>query len=326
MPPPLPSPALTRKTRSKTYDLHLVTTPTTPTRPWAVDFLLLGAIWGASFLFMRMAVVDFGPLATAFLRVAIAAVFLAPLLLLRGLLPQLKANAGRVLLVGVFNSGIPFACFSFALLSITTGLSSILNATVPLFGALVAWVWLKDRPTGSRVLGLAVGFAGVAALAWDKATFKPDAVSGIAPGWAVLACLLATFCYALSASFARRYLTGVPPLVTATGSQIGATLGLALPAAWLWPAKTPGLVAWAALVALGVLCTGVAYVLYFRLIEHAGPSKALAVTFLVPVFAVLYGTVLLGEALTGWMLICGAVIVLGTALSTGLLKWPTKHP
>lgn len=275
---------------------------------------------------MRMAVVDFGPLATAFLRVAIATLFLAPLLMLRGLLPQLKAHAGRVLFVGVLNSAIPFACFSFALLSITTGLSAILNATVPLFGALVAWVWLKDRPTGTRVLGLALGFAGVALLAWNKASFKPDAISGIAPIWAVLACLLATLCYALAASFTRRYLTGVPPLVTATGSQIGATLGLALPALWLWPAKAPGLPAWAALVALGVVCTGVAYVLYFRLIEHAGPAKALAVTFLVPVFAVLYGTLLLGEALTGWMLGCGAVIVLGTALSTGLIKLPTKRP
>ena len=316
VPPPCPA----SQGEGARYLPHHVTTPTTP-RPWVTDFVLLGAIWGSSFLFMRMAVVDFGPLATAFVRVAIAAAFLLPMLLLRGLLPQLKAHAGRVFLVGVLNSGIPFACFSFALLSITTGLSAILNATVPLFGALVAWVWLKDRPTGSRVLGLALGFAGVAMLAWDKATFKPDAVSGIAPGWAVLACLLATFCYALSASFTRRFLTGVPPLVTATGSQIGASLGLALPAIWLWPTKTPGLPAWAALVALGVVCTGVAYVLYFRLIEHAGPAKALAVTFLVPVFAVLYGTVLLGEALTGWMLGCGAVIVLGTALSAGLLKW-----
>jgi drug/metabolite transporter (DMT)-like permease len=293
--------------------------PAASARTWITDFVLLAAIWGASFLFMRLGALEFGALPTAALRVAIGALFLLPLLLLRGLGPQLARHWKPVLLVGVLNSGIPFACYSYALLSITTGLSAILNATVPLFGAIVAWLWLKDRPNGSRVLGLVVGFAGVALLAWDKASFKPDA-SGAAPGWAVLACLLATLCYGISASFAKRYLGGLPPLVTATGSQVGATLGLALPALWLWPARMPSMQAWLALLAVGVLCTGVAYILYFRLIEQAGPARALAVTFVVPVFAVIYGVLLLGEAVTPWMVLCGAVIVAGTALSTGLLS------
>jgi drug/metabolite transporter (DMT)-like permease len=281
--------------------------------------VLLAAIWGSSFLFMRISTVEFGPLPTAAVRVAIAAAFLLPLVLLRGLGATLLKNWRHVFLIGMFNSGIPFACFSFALLSITTGLSAILNATVPMFGALVAWLWLKDKPNHSRLLGLVVGFAGVAMLAWDKATFKPD-VSGVAPGWAVLACLLACICYALSASYTKRYLKGLPPLVTAAGSQIGATVGLALPALWLWPAKMPGSSAWLALLVVGVLCTGIAYILYFRLIETAGPARALAVTFVVPVFAVLYGALFLGEAVTLWMLVCAVVIVCGTALSTGLLK------
>ncbi len=286
---------------------------------WAIDFVLLAAIWGSSFLFMRISTVEFGPLPTAAVRVAIAAAFLLPLVLLRGLGATLLKNWRHVFLIGMFNSGIPFACFSFALLSITTGLSAILNATVPMFGALVAWLWLKDKPNHSRLLGLVVGFAGVAMLAWDKATFKPDA-SGVAPGWAVLACLLACICYALSASYTKRYLKGLPPLVTAAGSQIGATVGLTLPAVWLWPAKMPGSSAWLALLVVGVLCTGIAYILYFRLIETAGPARALAVTFVVPVFAVLYGALFLGEAVTLWMLVCAVVIVCGTALSTGLLK------
>ncbi len=293
--------------------------PAASARTWITDFVLLAAIWGASFLFMRLGALEFGALPTAALRVGIGALFLLPLLLLRGLGPQLARHWKPVLLVGVLNSGIPFACYAYALLSITTGLSAILNATVPLFGAIVAWLWLKDRPNGSRVLGLVVGFAGVALLAWDKASFKPDA-SGAAPGWAVLACLLATLCYGISASFAKRYLGGLPPLVTATGSQVGATLGLALPALWLWPARMPSMQAWLALLAVGVLCTGVAYILYFRLIEQAGPARALAVTFVVPVFAVIYGVLLLGEAVTPWMVLCGAVIVAGTALSTGLLS------
>ena len=293
------------------------------TRGSLIDFILLAAIWGASFLFMRLGAVEFGALPTAAVRVAVASLFLLPLLWLRGLGPQLRQHWKPVFLIGVLNSGIPFACYSFALLSITTGMSAILNATVPLFGALVAWLWLKDRPTSSRLLGLAIGFAGVALLAWDKASFRADA-SGVAPGWAVLACLLATLCYGLAASATKRYLSGLPPLVTATGSQIGATLGLALPALWFWPAQMPGLQAWLSLLVVGVVCTGIAYVLYFRLIEQAGPARALAVTFVVPVFAVFYGVLFLGESVTGWMLLCGLVIVCGTALSTGLLKLPGR--
>ena len=286
---------------------------------WVGDFLMLAAIWGSSFMFMRMATVEFGAIPTAAVRVGIAALFLLPIVWLRGLLPVLGKHWKRIFFIGLLNSGIPFACFSFALLSITTGLSAILNATVPMFGALIAWAWLKDKPTPSRVLGLLIGFAGVALLAWDKATFKPDA-SGVAPAWAILACLLACICYGISASYTKRYLSGLPPLVTAAGSQIGATLGLALPALWLWPARLPGTSAWLALLAVGVVCTGVAYILFFRLIENAGPPRALAVTFVVPVFAVLYGGLFLGESVTPWMLGCAAVIVCGTALATGLIK------
>lgn len=289
-----------------------------------IDFILLAAIWGASFLFMRVAVVDFGALPTAAMRVAVAAAFLLPLVWWRGLLPVLRQNWKAIFAIGVLNSGIPFALYCFALLSITTGLSAILNATVPLFGALIAWFWLKDRPTPSRILGLAIGFAGVALLAWDKASFKPDA-NGIAPAWAVLACLGACVCYGIAASATKRHLGGLPSLVTAAGSQIGATLALALPALWLAPPKMPGTQAWLAVAAVGILCTGVAYVLYFKLIEQAGPARALAVTFVVPVFALIYGALFLGEGVTGWMLLCASVIVLGTALSTGLLKLPAAR-
>ena len=292
-------------------------------KSWLTDLVLLAAIWGSSFLFMRIGAVEFGALPTAAVRVTIAALFLLPLVWLRGLLPELKKHWRKVFFVGVLNSGIPFACFAFALLSITTGLSSILNATVPMFGALVAWLWLKDKPNASRVLGLVIGFAGVAMLAWRAtgpgASFKATADGGT-PGLAVLACLLACVCYGISASYTKRYLTGMPPLVTAAGSQIGASLGLALPAIWFWPAQMPGTNAWLALLAVGVLCTGVAYIIFFRLIENAGPPRALTVTFLVPVFAVLYGVLLLGEQVTPWMLLCAAVIVCGTALSTGLIR------
>ncbi len=290
-----------------------------PAKPWFAEFVALAAIWGSSFLFMRLGTVEFGPVATAGLRVAIAALFLLPVLLWRGLGPQLARHWKKTFFVGILNSAIPFACFSYALLSISTGLSAILNATVPLFGAAVAWVWLKDRPHGLRILGLIIGFAGVAMLAWDKASFKPDA-SGLATGWAVLAVLLACLCYGIAASYTKRYLTGLPALVTATGSQLGASLGLVLPTLWLWPLRLPSATAWLALLALGVMCTGIAYILYFRMIENLGPARALTVTFVIPVFAVLYGVVLLGETVSLWMVLCAIIIVAGTALSAGVLR------
>lgn len=281
--------------------------------------MLLGAIWGASFLFTRLGAAEFGALPTAGLRVGIAALFLLPLLLLRGQRQTLSKHWKKIFLLGMLNSGIPFALYAYALLSISTGLSSLLNATVPLFGALVAWLWLKDRPHGMKILGLLIGFVGVAMLAWGKASFKPNA-AGLTTGWAVLACLGACLCYGISASFTKRYLGGVPSLVIASGSQLGATIGLALPTLWLWPSQTPSTTAWLALLAVGVLCTGVAYVLFFRLIDKVGAAGSLTVTFLIPVFAVFYGVVFLGESVTAWMLLCGAVILLGTALSMGLLK------
>jgi drug/metabolite transporter (DMT)-like permease len=288
-------------------------------RAWIVDFVLLAAIWGSSFLFMRLAVVEFGALPTAFVRVAVATAFLLPIVVWQGQGAVLRARWHTIGVVGLLNSALPFVLFAFALQTITTGLSSILNATVPLFGALVAWAWLRDRPGVSRSLGLVVGFAGIVMLAWDKASFQPGS-DGPASGWALLACLAATLCYAIAASATKKYLSGLPALVTAAGSQLGATLGLLGPALWSWPAATPGARAWLALLAVGVLCTGVAYILYFRLIEETGPARALTVTFVLPVFAVLYGVLFLDESVTPWMLLCAAVIVGGTALSAGLLK------
>jgi drug/metabolite transporter (DMT)-like permease len=293
-------------------------------KPWLRDFICLAAIWGASFLFTLLGAREFGALPTAGLRVLVAALFLLPLLALKGHLPGLRQHWKLTFFVGLLNSAIPFACFAYAILSITTGLSSILNATVPMFGALVAWLWLKDRPNGLRILGLGIGFFGVLMLAAGKASFKPNA-SGASSGLAIIACLFACLFYGIAASFTKRFLTGIPPLVTATGSQCGAALGLALPMLWLWPAQTPGINAWLAVLVLGVLCTGIAYVLYFRLIANAGPARALTVTFMIPVFAVIYGVVFLNEAVTVWMVVCGVIIVCGTSLASGLVKRPMER-
>lgn len=282
------------------------------------EFLLLAALWGSSFLFMRLGAAEFGVWATAGVRVVVASLFLWPLLCWRGRWPDLRRHAAPILFVGLLNSALPFALYAYALQSISTGLTSILNATSPLMGALVAWLWLKDRPGGLRALGLLIGFAGVVLLSWDKLGAGAGGSS-----LAVLACLGATLSYGLSASFTKKYLTGVHPLATATGSQFGAVLALAWPTLYYWPPVLPSAAAWGALAAVGILCTGVAYILFFRLIEHAGPAKAMTVTFLIPVFALLYGALLLGEAVTLRMLLGGGIVLCGVSLALGLWQTPS---
>lgn len=274
----------------------------------------LAALWGASFLFMRLGAAEFGPVALAGVRVAGATLFLLPLLIWRGLGRELLRHWRPILAVGVANSALPFLFYSYAALSITAGLSSIFNAATPLFGAAIGWLWLRDRLTPSRIAGLAIGFAGVVGLAWDKASFKPGG-----SGWAIVACLGATLLYGWSANFTKKRLVGVAPLAVATGSQVSAALVLAVPTAVWWPAVSPSTSAWTAAALLAFLCTGVAYVMYFRLIANVGPANAIAVTFLIPVFALVWGYAFLHEGLTLAMFVGCAVILLGTALSTGLL-------
>jgi drug/metabolite transporter (DMT)-like permease len=282
------------------------------------ELIALAALWGASFLFMRMGAGEFGPVALAAVRVAGASLFLLPLVRWRGQWGELARHWKAILLVGIVNSALPFLCYSYAALSITAGLSSIFNAAAPLFGAVVAALWLKERLTASRIAGLVIGFGGVLWLAWDKASFKPGG-----SGWAIVACLAATLCYGVGASLTKKRLAGVAPLAVAGGSQLAAALVLAVPAVAWWPATPPSGTAWVAVALLAVACTGVAYVLYFRLIAHVGPTNAITVTFLIPAFAVAWGHLFLGEAFTMRMAIGCLVILVGTALTTGVLKLPS---
>ena len=282
-----------------------------------VELVVLAALWGASFLFMRVAAPEFGPVALIALRVGIAAAFLVPALALRGGLPGLRGRLLHVLVLGAINSALPFCLLAYATLSVTAGLASILNATSPLWGGLVAHLWLKDRLTRSRTLGLVVGFAGVTFLVWGRASFRPGGA-----GLAVVAAMAATLSYGVAASYAKRFLAGANPLAVAAGSQVGATLVLLPAAVALWPAGPVSAPAWEAVVALGVACTAVAYVLYFRLIGSVGPARAIAVTFLIPAFAMAWGALFLGEAITVRMLAGAGIVLAGTALATGIVKLP----
>ncbi|MBT9490757.1 MAG: DMT family transporter [Paucibacter sp.] len=282
------------------------------------ELTLLAAIWGASFLFMRLGAHEFGPVAMAALRVGGASLMLLPLLAARQGLAELGREWKPLAVIGLLNSALPFALFSYAALSISAGLSSIINATTPLWGALIAWVWLSQRLDRLRIVGLALGFAGVLYLAWDKASLKPGADHSAV--WALLACLAATFCYGLAANFSKRYTAHIAPLAVATGSQCYAALMLAAPAVLFWPAAAPSAQAWAAVTALALLCSAVAYILFFRLMSRIGPTNTIAVTFLIPVFAVLWGYLFLGEVFTLKMAAGCAVVLLGTALALGLLR------
>ena len=288
---------------------------------WRFDYLMLAALWGSSFLFMRMGAAEFGPLATAWTRVCIATLFLGPLMLWHGHWALFKSKWKLILSFGVFNSALPFALFAYAVMHISTGLSAILNAAVPLFAAVVAGVWLGDRLNGWRIAGLCIGFMGVSLLAGDQTSFHSAANPDASP-WgqytAIAACLLATLCYAIAGSFTKKFMPNLPPLVSATGSQLGASLALAIPALWALPEALPSTQACLSLIMLGVACTGIAYILYFRLINRAGPAKALTVTFLIPVFALIYGVAFLNETVTFSMVFLGMVVVLGTAMSSGI--------
>jgi drug/metabolite transporter (DMT)-like permease len=278
------------------------------------ELLALAALWGAAFLFMRVAVPAFGPLALAFLRVFGAALVLVPLLAARGELAALRRHWRPIAVVGFVNSALPFLCFAYAALTINAGVSAIFNSATPLFAAIVAWLWLGDRMTPLRIVGLGIGFTGVLWLGWNKADFGPGGSAA-----AIGACLLATISYGIAPSLTKRHLGGVPPLAVAAGSQVAAALFLAVPALLAWPALAPSAQAWAMIALLAFFGTGLAYLLYFRLIANAGPANAVAVTYLIPIFAVAWGGIFLGERLTLPLVVGCAVIFVGTALATGML-------
>jgi len=278
-----------------------------------LDLVILSAVWGASFLFMRIATPEFGAIAMIELRATIALAFLLPFFVARAALPELRAHWKPICFVGTFTTAVPFCCLAWATLSLTAGSVAIVNATTPMFGALVAWLWLGERLAIRQVAGLLLGFAGVVVLLGDRiGATGSQAVAG------ALTALVASSMYGLGANFTRRYLDRVSSITVATGSMMTASL-LLLPGAILtWPSQPVAPEAWLSVVVMGIASTGIAYLLFFRLLRHVGPARALTVTYLVPVFAMLWGGIFLAEPVTGWMLAGGTITLIGTSLTTGL--------
>lgn len=289
------------------------------TRRDVICLLALAALWGGSFPFQRISVHEFGPVALVELRVAIAAVVLVPMVFALSGWKSMAANVVPIMVTGILNSVLPFLLLAYATVSLTAGMVSILNATSPLFGAMIAAAWLKERLAWPRVAGLFFGFGGIIFLFEGKASFNPGG-----SGLAILAALAAAFSYGVAASYARRKLAGIPPLVVAAGSQIFAAVVLSPLAVWFWPTESPSAIAWEAVAGLGVGCTGIAFVLYFNLIARVGPTSAITVTFIIPVFAMLIGWIFLGEKVTAQMLIACGTILSGTAMTTGVIRLRPK--
>lgn len=277
-----------------------------------LDMLLIGAIWGGAFPMLRVAAPAFGPVALIGVRVAVASVVLLALLRARG---RLLERAGPLFVLAMLNTAIPFTLFAFATLGVSAGTASLLNATTPMFGAMLAFFWLGERLSAWQVLGIALGFGGIATIVWNEIGSHAGT-----SGTAVAAGLVGAALYGAAASYARRHLDGVEPMVVATGCVCGAALVMVPAALFAWPDAPPGALAWGSAIGLGLVCTALAYVLYFRLLPRIGAARAVTVTFLIPVFGVAWGALLLGEPLTLSLLAGSAVVLAGTALAMGLVR------
>jgi drug/metabolite transporter (DMT)-like permease len=281
--------------------------------------ILLGALWGGSFLFIRVAVPALGPFLLVELRVGLAAAALCLYALAVGSMPKIRNRWRSFLVLGFFNAAVPFSLISAAEIHLTASLAAILNSTTVMFTAIVAAVWMDDALTARKVVGIVLGIVGVTVLVgWD-----PLRVNSLIL-LAVAAMLLASLSYALGATYAKRSFSGIPPLGMAIGQLSGAG-ALLLPLAVVSvPAEAPSTVVALSMLGLAFLSTGVAYLIYFRLIENVGPTSTLTVTLLVPVFGLLFGVLLLGEPI-GFSTLAGLGIILtSVVLITGIAPRKTK--
>ena len=285
----------------------------------------LAAIWGGSFLFMRIAAPVLGPAVLIEYRVLFAALFLLGVAWAmrrrgKGTPLDLRQHWKHYLMLGFFNSALPFLLFAFAARTLSASVLSVLNATAPMFGALVGAVWARQGVSARTGLGLVLGTVGVALLVgFDHVSERPGAALAIA------AALVAAFCYSIASQYAKSA-KAVPPFANAHGSMWAATL-FVIPALPFFPSPgVPTAGIWAAVLALGVVCSGIAYILYFKLIEEVGTTSALTVTFLNPMFGILWGAIFLHEVI-GWHTLLGSGIVLvGTALVTGFVPSFLRAP
>lgn len=279
-----------------------------------VHLLLLFAVatlWSGSFLFTRMAAPDFGPIPLSASRSAIAALVLMPLVLLGARRREFFTNLPKLVVIGLISTALPFTLITISTQYTSAGFASILNALTPLFSALLAWAWLKERLSIAALVGICLGFSGVVIMMFDKETIEADL-----PILPILAGIGATFFYGLTGNFTRRHLSNVSALTISAGSQLFAALFLMIPALLMWPENQLTPRDWLLAAVLGIFCTGLALLLFFSLLAQVGVARAVVATYLVPVFAMLWGSLILEEAVTAQMIGGAALILTGIGLTT----------
>lgn len=280
-----------------------------------MDLILLAALWGGSFLFMRLSVPEFGAIPMMMVRTALAGMLLLPMLVWKKHHQIMLNNIVPISIAGIIGSAIPFSLIAYSTLYVTAGFASVLNAATPMFAAAVAFVWLGHRLSKMATSGLVIGISGVLILVWDKIGFSGGNVA-----LAIMAGIIGTLCYGVAANYTKQKLAGVTPLAIATGSLLAAAIFLLPMAIYWWPEKTPSNQAWLNVALLAIACTALAQILFFRLIAKTGATNATTVTFLIPIFGLLWGNLFLDEVLEIGVLIAGSIILVGTGMSTGMLK------
>ena len=275
--------------------------------------ILLGALWGGSFLFIRVAVPALGPFLLVELRVGLAAAALILYALAASRMPKIRYRWRSFLVLGFLNAAVPFSLISAAEIHLTASLAAILNSTTVIFTAIVAAAWMGDALTARKVVGIILGIVGVTVLVgWD-----PIPLNGIVL-LSVAAMLGASLAYALGATYAKQAFSGIQPLGMAIG-QLAAATALLLPLSVVsLPEEAPSLVVALSMLGLALLSTAVAYLIYFRLIENVGPTSTVTVTLLVPVFGLLFGVLLLDEPFGFGTLVGLGIILSSVVLVTGI--------
>ncbi len=270
-----------------------------------VRLTLLAAIWGGSFIFLRVLSPVLGPVLTATSRVLIAGAALVLYFRVTGVPAELRTQGRHYVVIGLVNSALPFLLFAFAALHLPASYSVILNASTPLFAALLSALFLAERLSGAKIAGLVAGAAGVALVA-RAGPVEPDAMFFAS----IAACLGAALCYAASSVYLKKYAGRATPKAIAGWSQLAAGVAMLplVPFAPLRGEITPAVAA--NVLGLALLCSAVAYLLYYRLIADVGPTRALTVAFLMPMFGMAWGALLLDETIT-WPMIAGCALVVG---------------
>ncbi len=282
--------------------------------------ILLASIWGSSFIFMRATAEVFGPIALITVRIVVAALCLSPFLFTQELKQEFIENWRSLAWIGIISSAIPFCFLAYASVSLTAGTVSILNAMTPIFTAWIAHVWLKDKMSKLQFLGLAISIFGLTILVWDKVTWELKTWLPILSG--VMAALL----YGVASNSMKKYLSDVSTMTKTAGSLFFAAIFMLILLPFFLPDfSTVSNTQWLYAIFLGIVCTALAYFIFFRLINNIGPARSVSVTFLIPIFSFLFGYLLLGEIVTARMWGAIAIILSGMTLVLKIINLP-KSP